>query len=93
MVDSLQAVISDREALPEVRLWRMVIASTIQDWVSGPLVTSRQAEEYLLSNKSDFRLVCESAEMDADFLRSRLLKLRRQVTARPQTVFSEYAAQ
>jgi hypothetical protein len=91
MIASFETVIADRETPPEVRLWRMVIASTIQEWVSGPLRTSQQAGQYLLSDKSDFKLVCQSAGMNHEFLRSRLLKLKARVTARPQITFSEYS--
>jgi hypothetical protein len=93
MLNSFETANVDGENLPEVRLWRMVIASTIREWVSGPLSTSRQAEHYLLSNKSDFKLVCESAGMDHEFLRNRLLKLRSRVVAQPPMALSEHLAQ
>jgi hypothetical protein len=93
MIASFETAVGGRETPAEVRLWRMVIASTIQEWVLGPLNSSRQAEQYLLSDKSDFKLVCQSAGMDSENLRSRLLKLKPRVAARPHMVFSEYLAQ
>jgi len=72
----------EREALPEARLWKAVIASTIEEWVSGPLRRSREAEEFLFNNEADFRLVCHSAGMDPETLRIRLGRLRNQTRAR-----------
>jgi hypothetical protein len=60
----------------ETRLWRAVIARTIQEWVSGPLSRQREAEQYLFDDNRDFPLVCESAGMDIGQLRSRLTRLR-----------------
>lgn len=72
---------TERETLPEARLWKAVIASTIEEWVSGPLRRKREAEQFLFSDDADFRLVCESAGMDAETLRLRLNRLRRQSAA------------
>ncbi len=60
------------------RVWQAVIVSTIREWISGPLRRKLEAEKYLFSKNSDFTLVCESAGMNADFLRARLYKLKRQ---------------
>jgi len=60
----------------ETLLWRAVIARTIQEWISGSLRRQREAEQYLFGDNRDFRLVCESAGMDAGRLRSRLARLR-----------------
>ena len=43
-------VFRDSNALAESRLWKAVIVSTIQDWISGPLRLKRQAEEYLFKS-------------------------------------------
>jgi hypothetical protein len=64
------------ETAPEMRLWRAVIASAVEDWVSGPVRTKREAESYLFDDESDFPLVCESAGLNADLLRSRLKRMR-----------------
>ena len=63
---------------PETRLWQAVILSAVEDWVSGALRIRREAEYYLFEDKIDFPLVCESAGMDLERLRSRLRKLREQ---------------
>jgi hypothetical protein len=61
-----------------IRLWQAVIMSTIKEWVSGPLRRKREAEKYLFSPGSDFKLVCESAGMDAERLRAQLRRLQLQ---------------
>jgi len=64
------------EDAPETRLWRAVIARTIQEWISGPLRRQREAEQYLFNDNMDFPLVCLSAGMDSSRLRTRLARLR-----------------
>jgi hypothetical protein len=66
------------EAGSEKRLWQAVILHAIEEWISGPLRLQRQAEEYLFSEHSDFRLVCQSAGMDVGRLRAGLKKLKGQ---------------
>jgi hypothetical protein len=75
---------TDPETLPEARLWKAVITSTIEEWVSGPLRRSREAEEFLFSDNPDFRLICESAGMDVESLRTRLSRYRKQSLARAE---------
>jgi len=53
-----------------------VIVTTIQEWISGPLRSKRQAEEYLFKDEKDFPLVCQSAGMDVQRLRAELNRLR-----------------
>jgi len=60
----------------EVRLWQAVIVTTIQEWISGPLRSKRQAEEYLFQDQKDFPLVCQSAGLDPARLRTKLNRLR-----------------
>jgi hypothetical protein len=60
----------------EVRLWRGVIARTIQDWLSEPLRPRREAERYLFENSSDLSLVCGSAGIDVAKMRQCLDKVR-----------------
>jgi len=67
----------DNEPLAEARLWRAVIARTVQEWVSGPLRLKQEAERYLFEQNKDFVLVCESAGINAGRLRTGLLRLRR----------------
>jgi hypothetical protein len=90
MQTTMATIGKEREAGPETRLWQAVITHTIQEWVSGPLRRQREAEQFLFSDNSDFLLVCESAGMDAKFLRTRLAKLRKQsVTAIGCTVAAQ----
>jgi len=63
---------------PEKRLWQAVIVTAIQEWISGPLRSKRQAEEYLFQDQRDFPAVCQSAGMDAGRLRAKLNRLRLQ---------------
>jgi hypothetical protein len=63
-------------ATAEERLWRAVIARTLEEWVSGPLTRSRKAEQFLFDDDKDFRAVCSSAGLDAGDLRNRLESIR-----------------
>ena len=72
--NNLKTIATEIETMAEARLWRAVIARTIQEWVSGPLQLKREAEKYLFGNDKDFVLVCESAGMDAGRLRAGLLR-------------------
>jgi hypothetical protein len=60
----------------EEKLWRAVIAKTLEEWVRGPLRYSRIAEEFLFDDDRDFRAVCSSAGMDPSRLRTRLKTIR-----------------
>jgi hypothetical protein len=60
----------------EEKLWRAVIARTLEEWVSGPLGRSRKAEQFLFDDDKDFRAVCSSAGLDPGNLRNRLESLR-----------------
>jgi hypothetical protein len=60
----------------ESLLWRVVIARTIQDWLSKPLRAKREAERYLFENSSDLSWVCESAGIKVELLRNCLNKVR-----------------
>ena len=63
-------------ATPEERLWRAVIARTLEEWVRGPLRYSRMAEQFLFSDNQDFPAICSSAGMDPNRLRRRLQTIR-----------------
>jgi len=71
------------EETPEQRMWKAVLATTVDEWLSGPLRRSREAEEYLFNNQNDFRQVCHSAGLDPDQFRSRLQCLRKTGARRP----------
>src|SRR5882762_8884145 len=71
------AIVNHREqGTAEEKLWRAVIAKTLEEWVRGPLRYSRIAEEFLFDNDRDFRAVCSSAGMDPSHLRNRLKSIR-----------------
>lgn len=64
------------EETPEQKLWRAVIASTVEEWVNGPLRRKREAENFLFQDEQDYRMVCSSAGINAEDLRRRLEKIR-----------------
>jgi hypothetical protein len=66
-------------ATAEERLWRAVIAKTLEEWVRGPLRYSRIAEEFLFHDNKDFQSVCSSAGMDPRDLRERLHSIRARI--------------
>jgi hypothetical protein len=72
------ALANDQVQTNDVRLWRAVIASSIQDWLSGPLRLKREAERYLFDDSVDLRMVCELAGINIGRLRARLNNLRGQ---------------
>jgi hypothetical protein len=63
----------------EEKLWRAVIARTLEEWVRGPLRYSRIAEEFLFHDNKDFHSVCSSAGMDPRSLREKLHSIRSRV--------------
>ena len=82
--DAMYAMALEQERVeetPEQRVWKAVIARTIEEWVSGPLRSQREAEEYLFYDEKDFPLVCQSAGMDPGRLRARLSRLRKSSVA------------
>jgi hypothetical protein len=71
------AVFGNRDrGTAEEKLWRAVIARTLEEWVCGPLSHSRKAEQFLFEDNRDFQAVCSSAGMDAGHLRKRLQSMR-----------------
>jgi hypothetical protein len=59
---------------PEQKLWRAVIAYTVDEWINGPLRMKREAEKFLFSDNQDYRTVCSSAGINPVDLRVRLEK-------------------
>ena len=58
------------EETAEQKLWRAVIATTVEEWVSGPLRQKREAEQFLFSDNQDYRTVCFSAGINPEDLRA-----------------------
>ena len=78
------AVFQNRDSgTAEERLWRAVIAKTLEEWVRGPLRYSRIAEEFLFHDNKDFQSVCSSAGMDPRSLREKLQSIRTRVLQKP----------
>jgi len=72
------------EESAEQKLWRAVIATTVEEWVSGPLRRKREAEQFLFSDNQDFQTVCFSAGINPANLRGRLEKIRSRQIAESQ---------
>ena len=72
---------AETEDTAEKKLWRAVIASTVEEWVNGPLRQKREAEKFLFTNDLDYRTVCYSAGINPEQLRFRLEKIRARQTA------------
>jgi hypothetical protein len=70
------AVATNLEMAAETLLWRGVIARTIQDWLSKPLRSKREAERYLFEDSADLSFVCSSAGICVFRLRTCLNKVR-----------------
>ena len=68
--------VTDPQDVPEQRLWRAVLTSTVEEWFYGPLRKQREAEQFLLHDDEDYPTVCFSAGIDPANFRSRLLKIR-----------------
>jgi hypothetical protein len=66
----------EAQETPEQKLWLAVIASTVEEWVNGPLRQKREAEHFLFRDERDYRMVCSSAGINAEDLRRRLEKIR-----------------
>ena len=64
------------EETAEQKLWRAVIATTVEEWVSGPLRRKREAEQFLFNDNQDYQTVCFSAGINPQNLRARLEKIR-----------------
>ena len=64
------------EETAELKLWRAVIANTVEEWINGPLRQKREAEQFLFHDENDYRTVCFSAGINPADLRCRLLRIR-----------------
>jgi hypothetical protein len=67
---------TEDQEIAEQKLWRAVIASTVEEWIHGPLRRQREAEQFLFHDDNDYRAVCFSAGIDPGDLRDRLQKIR-----------------
>ena len=70
------------QEIAEQKLWRAVIANTIEEWIHGPLRLQREAEEFLFHD-DDFRLVCFSAGMNPEYVRERLKRFEHPTAHEP----------
>ena len=68
--------IEEQSERHEQTLWRAVIASTVKEWINGPLRKKREAEKFLFSDSQDYRTVCFSAGINPEDFRIRLQKYR-----------------
>ena len=75
----------DRETAEE-KLWRAVITNTVWEWTHGSLRRRKEAEQFLFSDESDYKLVCLSAGINPWNLREKLEKIRKRPEVEQQTV-------
>ena len=71
----------EAEETAEQKLWRAVIASTVEEWINGPLRKQREAADFLFVDNKDYRTVCFSAGINPEDLRRRLEKIRTRESA------------
>lgn len=74
---------SEDQEIPEVKLWRSVITSTVEEWIYSPGRKQHEAEQFLLHDNKDFPAVCSSAGLDPENLRSRLRKIQAATRQKP----------
>jgi len=77
MIKQMALATKEDQAI-EARLYRGVIARTIEDWLAKPLRPKREAERYLFQNSADLTLICGSAGINIERLRTCLNKVRGQ---------------
>lgn len=65
----------------ERRLWLAVVVQAVEEWRDGTLRDRRLAQQFLFDDSNDFQAVCANAGLDAENLRSKLLKIGRKVKA------------
>jgi len=75
---------AEAQETAEQKLWRAVIASTVNEWINGPLRKKREAEQFLFHDNHDYRTVCFSAGISPENLRARLQKIRSRQEAEAQ---------
>ena len=78
----------EAEETAEQKLWRAVIASTVEEWVNGPLRKQREAEQFLFDDEHDYKTVCYSAGINPENLRGRLQKIRARQISEAQALAS-----
>src|SRR5712691_10673272 len=54
----------DVQRMPEQRLWTAVLARTVEEWISEPLRSRKEAEAFLFEDETDFRAVCHAVGRD-----------------------------
>jgi hypothetical protein len=56
------------------------VMQAVEEWRNGALRDRRKAQEFIFDER-DFEMVCANAGLDAENLRSRLLKICRKIDA------------
>ena len=75
--------------IAEQKLWRAVIANTIDEWLHGPLRLQREAEEFLFHD-DDFYTVGFSAGISAEYIRERLKIFGHLTIQKPSTEVAKF---
>jgi hypothetical protein len=84
--------LTHNEMFAERRLWLAVIKQAVEDWRSGTLRARRSAEQFVFDQPGDFEMVCANAGLDANHLRSQLLRIGRKVAVDVQGTRHSMAA-
>jgi hypothetical protein len=75
--------------IAEQKLWRAVIANTIDEWLHGPLRLQREAEQFLFHD-DDFYTVCLSAGMNPEYIRERLRRFGHVTIQKPSARVAKF---
>jgi hypothetical protein len=62
------------------RLWLAVVMQAVEEWRNGTLRNKRKAQEFIFDDRNDFETVCANAGLDAENLRSKLLKIGNRIS-------------
>jgi|HubBroStandDraft_5_1064220.scaffolds.fasta_scaffold1282998_1 hypothetical protein len=81
MENPTQGNIGNNISDAERRLWLAVVVQAVEDWRTGTLRARRIAHDFMFGTTTDFETVCANAGLDAGNLRSKLMKISRQVPA------------
>ena len=71
---------TNNDPFAERRLWLAVVMQAVVDWRNGTLKSRRLAQQFLFGKADDFEIVCTNAGLDANHLRSKLLKIGKTVS-------------
>jgi hypothetical protein len=81
----LERLVFHNQGNANQRLWQAVIESAIAEWVRGPMLHKRKAEQFLFQDEDDFPFVCRSAGLNPECVRETLWAIRAQTASESNT--------